>query len=317
MATRRHLLFGLPLLAGCRSSRQKRIGVIPKATWHLFFVSVHAGAQQAGRDLGVEVIWNGPNDETDYTRQIQIVDAMIARQVDALAISATDERALVAPLERAQRAGIPVSVFDSAVNFEDYVSFVATDNSGAGGLGARALAGLISSRGKVAVVMQQPGGASTGQRERAFDETMGKEFPGVQIVARQFAMGDRARARAAAENILTAHPDLAGLFSSSEAGTIGSIQAIRSRNLSGKVKLVGFDSSGIHIEALRDGTLDATLVQDPFRIGYEAVKSLSEKLNGRSPSKRLDLPARVIMKADLEKPDVKALLFPEWLKEKQ
>src|SRR5829696_6837424 len=121
--TRRGLLAStLGVLASCRRSKQKLIGVIPKATSHLFFVSVHAGVEQASRDMKVDVLWNGPNDETDYTRQIQIVDAMVAQRVDALAISATDERALVGPLERALRAGIPVTVFDSAVNIENYVS---------------------------------------------------------------------------------------------------------------------------------------------------------------------------------------------------
>src|SRR5437868_4306095 len=145
MDKRRRLLLGnaIAAFAGCGRSYQKRIGVIPKATSHLFFVSVHAGVEQAGRDLKVDVLWNGPNDETDYTRQIQIVDAMVAQQVDALAISATDERALVAPLERALHAGIPVTVFDSAVNIDNYVSFVATDNYGAGCNAARTLARLI------------------------------------------------------------------------------------------------------------------------------------------------------------------------------
>ena len=134
MYTRRAVLVAhfASLLAGCRRSRQNVIGVIPKATSHLFFVSVHAGVDRAARDLHVNVIWNGPTDETDYTRQIEIVDAMVARQVDALAISATDERALVAPLERAIRAGIPITIFDSAVNIDHYVSFVATDNQGGG-----------------------------------------------------------------------------------------------------------------------------------------------------------------------------------------
>src|SRR5882724_830364 len=214
MQTRRNLLLGnaVALLTGCRRSRQKLIGVVPKATSHLFFVSVHAGVEQASRDLHVDVQWNGPNDETDYTRQIQIVDAMVTQRVDALAISATDERALVAPLERALHAGIPVTVFDSAVNIENYVSFIATDNYGAGCTAARKLAGLISGAGEVGMVMQKPGGASTGARERGFEETLQKEFPKIRIVARQFSMGDRARARAAAENILTARPDLAGIF---------------------------------------------------------------------------------------------------------
>ena len=315
--TRRGLVFGgLALLSSCGRSGQKVIGVIPKATSHLFFLSVHAGVEQSAKDLHVEVLWNGPQNETDYARQIEIVDSMITRQVAALAISATDEEALVAPLERAIRAGIPVTVFDSAVNIKDYVSFIATDNYAAGCTAARTLAGFIETRGKVGMVMQKPGGTSTVLRERGFDATMTKEFPAIQVVARQYGMADPARSRAGAEDILTAHPDLAGIFASSEAASLGSIQAIKNRNLAGKVKLVTFDFSKAHLQALEDGTIDAMLVQDPFRIGYEAVKSLSEKLNGRTPPKKMELPARVIVKADLAKPDIRALVSPEWLKDK-
>lgn len=302
------------LLASCGRSGPRVIGVVPKATSHLFFLSVHAGVEQAARDLHVEILWNGPQNETDYARQIEIVDAMITRQVAALAISATDDHALVAPLERAIRAGIPVTVFDSAVAIEDYVSFIATDNYAAGCTAARTLASLVGTRGAVAMVMQKPGGTSTVLRERGFDSTIAREFPNIQIAARQFGMADPERSRAAAEDILTAHPDLAGIFASSEAASLGSIQAIRNRGLSGKLKLVTFDFSKTHVEALRDGTSSAMLVQDPFRLGYEAVKSLEEKLSGRTPPKRMELSARVILKADLEKPDVRALLFPEWLK---
>ncbi len=314
MRRRRFILGGASsLLAGCARSREKVIAVIPKATSHLFFVSVHAGVEQAARDFHVQVLWNGPLDETDYTRQIEIVDAMVARQVDGMAISATDERALVAPLERALRAGIPVTIFDSGVNLPDYVSFIATDNYQAGCTAARRLAALVGAQGDVAMIMQKPGGTSTVLREQGFEATIAREFPAIRIAARQFGMADPARSRAAAENILTGHPDLKGIFASSEASSIGAIHAIRSRNLSGKVKLVTFDSSEDHLRGLEDGTIDVMLVQDPFRIGYEAVKSLAEKFAGRTPAKRLDLPARAIVKSDLSKPDVRALLFPKWL----
>ncbi len=311
--TRRCLLLA-GVAAACRRSCGKLIGVVAKATSHLFFVSVHAGVDQAARDLRVNVLWNGPNDETDYTRQIQIVDAMVARHVDALAISATDERALVAPLERAVRTGIPVTIFDSAVNMEDYVSFIATDNYGAGCTAARKLADLLGGKGTVGMVMQKPGGTSTVLRERGFEETVAKEFPGITIAARLYGMADRARSRAAAENILTAHPNLGGIFASSEAASIGSIQAIRGRNLSGKVKLLTFDSSEAHLEAIQDGTIDIMLVQDPFRLGYEAVRSLAQKLEGQAPARRLDLPVRIVVKSDLQNPEVRTLLFPPWLK---
>jgi ribose transport system substrate-binding protein len=287
------------------------IAVVPKATSHLFFVAVHAGVLDAERDFGVEVLWNGPQDETDYSRQIEIVDSMIARRVDALAISATDRTALVAPVKRAMQAGIPVTVFDSGLDAKGYVTFVATDNYGAGQTAARKLAELIHGQGKVAELMQKPGGNSTGDRERGFEDTIAKEFPAVQIVARQFGMGDPAKSRSAAEDILTAHPDLEGMFASAEANSIGAVQAIRARHLSGKIRLITFDSSDIHVAALKEGTIDLMLVQDSYRIGYEAVHSLVMKLNGQTPPPQMDLTVHQIRKQDLSQPDVQALLFPK------
>jgi len=311
----RRTAFGLILgSAACNRASRQVIGVIPKATAHLFFVSIHAGVDQAAKEFGVEVLWNGPNEETDHGRQIQIVDAMVAQRVAAIAISATDERALAAPVQRAIQAGIPVTVFDSGVNVEDYVTFVATDNHGAGVTGARELAKLVGGKGKVAMVMHKPGGTSTVLREQGFEATASKEFPEMRIAAKQYGMSDRAKARAAAENILTAHPDLNGMFASSEASSLGAIQAIDSRGLRGKVKLITFDFSDAHVEALKAGTIDIMLVQDPFRIGYEAVRSLARKLKGDTPEKRMDLPARVIRATDLENPEIRKLLQPEWLK---
>jgi ribose transport system substrate-binding protein len=303
----------LALLSACRGSHGTLIGVVPKATSHLFFVSVHAGVEQASHDLKVKVVWNGPAEETDYNRQIQIVDAMVTRHVDGLAISATDERALVAPLERAVKAGIPVTVFDSGVNIEDYVSFIATDNYQAGCTAARLLARLIGGKGAVAMVMQKPGGRSTVSREQGFEDTITQMFPRIRIVARQFGLGDPARSRAAAENILTAQPALDGIFASSEASSIGTIHALRARGLSGKIKLITFDSSEDHLQGLKEGTVDVMLVQDPFRLGYEAVRSLAEKLGGRTPAKRFNLPVQIVQRSDLEKPEIRSLLRPEWL----
>jgi len=233
---------------------------------------------------------------------------MIAQRVDALAISATDERALAAPVQKAIASGIPVTIFDSGVNVEGYVSFIATDNYGAGCTAARTLARLVGKGGTVGMVMHKPGGTSTVLRERGFEQTMTAEFPDIRIAARQYGMSDEARSLAATENILSAHPKLSGLFASSEPSSLGAIQAVQTRGLSGKVHLVTFDSSKRHVDALRNGTIDVMLVQDAFRIGYEAVHSLVEKLRGGTPAPRMDLPARAVVKADLNRPDVQALL---------
>src|SRR5438105_3033868 len=136
------------LFTGCQSSRKKVIGVVPKGTAHIFWQSVQAGAIAAGRDLGVEVVWNGPSQETEYSRQVQIVDSMIARGVDGLAVAATDRTALSQPIDRAAKAGLLATVFDSGVDTENYLTFVATNNYEGGQLGARKLADLIHNKGK-------------------------------------------------------------------------------------------------------------------------------------------------------------------------
>lgn len=299
------------IFAGCHGTRKKLIAVVPKATSHLFWVSVQAGAMTAGQDLGVEVLWNGPATETEYSRQIEIVDSMIARHVDGLALAAQDHTALDASLDRAARAGIPVTVFDSGVDSTNYMTFVATNNYAAGQMAARELAGLLHGKGSIAMVLHVPGSFSTMERERGFEDTMAKDFPQIHILQKQYGMSDRSKAMAAAENILTAHPDLDGLFASTEPSSVGTALALRSRRLAGKIKFVAFDASEDMVRDLREGTIDALVAQDPFRIGYEAVQTLVDKLHGKTPPKRIDLSARVITKPDLEKPEIKALLNPD------
>jgi ribose transport system substrate-binding protein len=142
---------------------------------------------------------------------------------------------------------------------------------------------------------------------------MKAEFPDIEIVARQFGMSDPSKARAATENILTGNPDLDGLFASAEPSSLGAALALKSMGRAGKTRFVAFDSSDTMIQDLRNGVIDAMVVQDPFKMGFEAVHTLVEKLNGQTPPKRIDLHARVIRKADLDNPEVRALLRPDKL----
>jgi ribose transport system substrate-binding protein len=308
---RRWLLASAAVLSACGRRSKKVIAVIPKGTSHLFWVSVRSGAMSAGQEFDVDIDWNGPNLETEYSRQIEIMDSMIARHVDGIAVAACDRKSLTASLQRAAAAGIPVTVFDSGIDGDNYMSFVATDNLGAGRVAARTLAELLHGRGKVAMVMHAPGSLSTMDREKGFTEVMQKEFPGIEIVASQYGMSDRSKAMAAAENILTAHPDLDGLFASAEPSSVGTALAIKSRGLSGKVKFVSFDSSVGLVDDLKGGTIDAMVVQDPFQIGFTAVKTLVDKLHGQTPPKTIDLAAQVVRREDLEKPEIKRLLSPK------
>jgi ribose transport system substrate-binding protein len=148
-------------------------------------------------------------------------------------------------------------------------------------------------------------------RENGFKEALGKEFPGIKIVAEQYSGGDRARALRVTEDILTANPDLNGIFAPSEPCGVGAAQALKSRGLPGKVKLIAVDASEGMIQDLKDGVFDALIVQDPFKMGYESVRTLVDKLNGKTPEKRIDLKAVVVTKADLDKPEIHNLLYPD------
>lgn len=298
-------------LLACQRSQKTVIGVVPKATSHVFWLSVQAGAASAGRDLGVQIDWNGPPTETDFSRQIQIVDSLVARHVDGLAVAAADRNALIGPVDRAMKAGIPVTVFDSGLDSENYTTFVATNNYEGGQMAARKLAELIGKKGTVAVVLHAPGSGSTMDRERGFHDVMAKEFPAIRIVSEQFGMSDRAKALAAAENMLAANPDLDGMFASSEPSSMGAVLAIKGRNLAGKIHFVAFDSSETLVDDLKGGAIDALVVQDPFQIGYQAVKTVVDKIRGVTPPKRMDLSARVVTKEDLAKREIQKLLFPK------
>ena len=300
--------------AGCRHSSKKLIGVVSKGQAHQFWQAIHAGAVSASRDYGVDILWNGPPDETDFERQIQIVESMVARHVDGLAVAPAERKALVQPVEQAVKRGIPVTIYDSGLDGADYLSFVATNNYEAGEMAARKLGSLLNGKGKVVAINHMPGRASSLDRERAFSAKIAKEFPGIQIVGSQYGMSDRAKVLAAAENLLTAHPDVNGVFASAESSSVGAALALKARKLAGKVRFVAFDSSPDLVQDLQDGTIDALVAQDPFKIGYKAVELLAQKFRGIDPPKKLDLSAIVITRDQLQQPQIKAMLFPDFSK---
>ena len=161
------------------------VAVIPKATMHVFWKSIHAGARKAERELpGVKIIWQGPAVEDDRGAQIALVETFIQKRVDGIVLAPLDDKALIAPVRAAGRAGVPVVIIDSALADPDaYVSFVATDNYKGGVLGAKRVADLLGEKGgKVILLRYQVGSASTENRERGFLDEI-KKHPAIDIVS--------------------------------------------------------------------------------------------------------------------------------------
>lgn len=295
----------------CRRRHRLLYAVVPKGQANIYWQTVHAGAAAEAKEAGVDIGWNGPALETDYTQQIGIVDDFINRHVDGIELAPSDKDALVPAIERAKAAGIPLTIIDSGANTDDYISFVATDNYAGGVMAARRLAQILHDKGNIAVIATVPGGASTMAREQGFQDTMKKEFPKIKIAAFQYGMSDSAKSLAVSEDILAAHPDLDGIFASNESGSIGADQALKERGLAGKVKIVGFDNSPTLVEDLRAGVIDSLVIQDPFQIGYLGLKALVDARAGRKAPRRVDLPPVLVTRENMNDPKIQKLLNPD------
>jgi ribose transport system substrate-binding protein len=300
------------LVSGLAIAQPKmKIAVIPKGTTHIFWKSVEAGARQAGKELGVEIIWKGPLKENDRAQQIAIVEQFVTEGVTGIVLAPLDNTALQRPVASAMAKKIPVVIFDSGLKGEpgkDYVSFVATDNKKGGNLGGDHLAKLLGGKGKVVLLRYQVGSASTMDREEGFLEAMQRNKGLQVIVDNRYAGATAGEAKTSSMNIIDKLKEANGIFASNESATFGMLLALRQNNLAGKVRFVGFDTSPPLVEALQKGEVDALVAQDPTFMGYQGVKTLVAKLEGKDVPKTIDTGVRLITRENLNTPEVRKLL---------
>src|SRR5437764_13849565 len=135
------------------------IAVIPKGTTHIFWQSVHAGANKAGEEFGYQIYWNGPERETDRERQIQIIEDFIVQKVDGIVLAPLDRKALIPSVEKLANLKIPCAIIDSGIDTDKYICFAATDNYQGGAMAARHMGQILQGKGKVVVVKYVPGSA--------------------------------------------------------------------------------------------------------------------------------------------------------------
>ena len=299
------------------AGKKLTIAVIPKGTTHEFWKSIHAGANKAARELStpdaeVEVIWKGPLREDDREQQIQVVEGFISQGVNGLVLAPLDNRALVRPVEEAQRAGLPTVIIDSGLESNNIVSFVATDNRKGGRLAADRLGELMGGKGKALLLRYQEGSASTEEREAGFLEEMKAKYPGVEVLSSdQYAGATRDTAKRASENLLSRFgDDLQGIFTPNESSTAGMLLALQDINKAGKIMFVGFDSSDTFVNAMNAKQLHGFVVQNPFYMGYLGVRTMVEQLQGKTVAKVIDTGVEMITPENLNTSQMQALLKP-------
>ena len=287
------------------------IAVVPKGTTHEFWKAVHAGAERAAADLDVDVIWKGPIKEDDRAAQIQVVEDFVVRNVDGIVLMPLDRRALIAPAKEAAGRGIPVVIADSDLDWPDRVSFVATDNRRGGELAGEALADLLGGKGRVVMLRYLEGSASTFAREEGFLEAIGG-FDGIEVVSsNQYAGATTEGAYQSSENLLNSFADVDGIFCPNESAAFGMLRALQDAGRTDDVACGGVDASDKRVDALRDGEIDARVLQDPVKMGDLAVRACVGAIRGEAPEARIDTGVVVVKSAEIDEPSVQALLKPD------
>jgi ribose transport system substrate-binding protein len=288
-----------------------QIAVVPKGTTHEFWKSVHAGAEGAARDLGVEVIWKGPIREDDRAEQVQIVENFVVRGVDGIVLMPMDRKALVTPAEEAGGQGIPVVIADSDLDWEGRTSFVATDNRRGGELAGEALVEMMGGEGSVILLRYQEGSASTFEREEGFLAAVGKAA-GIEVISsNQYAGATNEGAYQASENLLNSFKEVDGIFCPNESAAFGMLRALQDSGRADDVAFVGFDASEKLVEALRAGEIDALVLQDPVRMGELSVRACVAAARGEAVEPRIDTGVVVVPSSSIDDPSVQALLKPD------
>jgi ribose transport system substrate-binding protein len=316
------LLMLSSLVVGCQKSsnsggkKKLRIAVIPKGTTHEFWKSVHAGAVNAAMELGnVEILWKGPLQENDREGQINVMQEYITKRVDGICLAPLDSQSLVPVVEEAGEANIPVVIFDSALegNSSNYVSYVATDNLIGGALAARRMAEVLDGKGSVILLRYNPGSDSTHQREEGFLATLKKEFPGINILlSNEYAGTTPESSLTKATDVLSKYRDkVDGIFAVCEPNATGVLGALEELEQAGKVKFIAFDPNQPLIQGLTNNHVDGIVLQDPVKMGYEAVMSMAKHLNGKDVQKRINTGEYVATPENMNETQMNKLLHPQ------
>lgn len=312
----------ITLCLGCKQensnpeSKKVRIAVIPKSTNHVFWRSIHAGAAKAANELDISIDWQGAPKETDRQIQVSIVQNFISRKMDAIVLAPSDSRSMVKVVRDAGRANIPVIIFDSGLDSDDYISFVATDNYKGGQLCAERLASILNGK-RVIMLRHNEGSASTLKREQGFLDRIQELVPDVELIStNQYGGASIEKGLQVAQNLLNRFSEIDGIFCPSEPTAQAMLRALQIAGKIKQIKFVGFDANATLVKGLKNGEIDGLAVQDPFKMGYLAVKIALQHIKNETVDKRIDTGVYMITAENMDEAEMRLLLSPpveKWL----
>ena len=298
------------LASGFSAAAQDKmyIALISKGFQHQFWQAVKAGADKAAAELGVEVTFEGPDNETMVDRQIDMLSAALAKKPAAIGFAALDSQAAIPLLKQADEAGIPIIAFDSGVDSDIPKATAATDNLAAAALAADKMAELIGGSGKVAIVAHDQTSRTGIDRVEGFQKQVEEKYPDIEIVTVQYGGGDHLKSTEITKSILQANPDLKGIFGANEGSAIGVVNGVREMNRT-DVVVIGYDSGAQQKQAIKDGLMAGAITQNPVGIGYETVKAAVAAAKGEPVQKEIDTGFYYYDKNNMDDPEIAAVLY--------
>ena len=296
------------------------IVLVPGLTTDAFYITMNKGAQAAADALGVKLDFQGAED-FNPTTQIPVLDAVIAREPDAILIAPTDTTQLIEPLRRAADRGIAVVTVDTFIDDGMYQngagdgdfpwSYIASDNVAGGRMAAAAMGDAMGGTGSVYVSNVRPGISTTDQREEGFKLEMAERFPDITVLDTQYNENDASTASSQLQAVLARDPELGGVFGANLFSALGAANGVEAADKLGDITVVAFDAPSSIVDQLKSGLVDMAIAQHPAEIGYYGVMTAHAHLTGQSVPPMIGTGFTVITAENVDDPEIARYIYSD------
>ncbi|MDF2595633.1 MAG: LacI family transcriptional regulator [Clostridia bacterium] len=304
------------LLISCQQSfnsvpieKKKSIALIVKMKYGDYWKTVKMGAEVAAKEFDVDLMFYAPDNEEDIEGQIQLVNNTIKTGMNAIVLASSNYERLGVAVDLVEGHGIPVIAIDSEVNSTKIKSFIGTDNYNAGKEAGKKLIDLLGPKGNIAVMSFVSGASNAELREKGLFEVV-SEYPEIKVAARVYCNSDVDLARSLTQQIVASNSDLDCIIALNAISSIGVARAVKEMNLENQIKVITFDSTPEELDLLQDGVIRATIIQNPFSMGYLGIKYAVETLDGKNIPQRIDTGTKIIDLNNMFTPENQKILFP-------
>ncbi|MGH7698609.1 MAG: sugar ABC transporter substrate-binding protein [Acidimicrobiales bacterium] len=280
---------GSTTTAAVKSSKNYHFELITKSNASPYWLAVKEGADAAAKKDGVTVTFEAPASGTDLSTQISMVNNAVTAHVDGIILAAQQPAPLVNPVKNAQSHGIPVITVDSGVQPNVSKSFLATSNVGAAAALAQVTAKLAGSKGEYAIIDFNEISSTGIERPQGFKQGMAK-FPGFKFDGQQISNNIVSTGKAEAGALLQSHPNINLMFGANDRAALGVAEAVQAAHKVGKVIVAGFDADLGELPLIKGGVIEASVLQSPYQMGYQAVSEMIQVKQGKSVPKQVNTP---------------------------